>query len=98
MTTNPDERAVPTTTPYRAPDLPKVSGMAVASLVCGIVWGYWITSILAVIFAAVALRQIRESNGWRTGRGMAIAGLVLGLIGCATLVLFIVALLIDGNS
>ncbi len=69
---------------------PKVDGLAIASLVLGILWLYWIGSILAVIFAGVALKRINASNGWRTGKGMAVAGLVLGLIGMLTLFLVIV--------
>jgi hypothetical protein len=55
--------------------------MAIASLVLGILWLYWIGSILALIFGYVAKRQIDESAGRQTGRGMAIAGIVLGWIG-----------------
>lgn len=40
-------------------------------------WG--VTSVLAVIFGLVARRQIKERN--ESGDGMAIAGLVLGIIG-----------------
>lgn len=64
----------------------KTNGFAVASLVLGIVWVYWIGSILAVIFGFVALNQIKQSNGAQGGRGMAIAGLVLGFVGIATVV------------
>lgn len=77
--------------PAPAPRLPKVDGLAIASLVLGIVWAYWIGSILAVIFGAVAIKRINESQGWRTGKGMATAGLVLGLVGVATLILVILA-------
>lgn len=52
-------------------------------MILGILWVYWIGSILAVIFGHIALRQTRR-NGSR-GRGMAIAGLVLGYIGVAIL-------------
>lgn len=78
--------------PYGAPPAqPRVDGLAVAALVLGIVWVYWIGSILAVIFGAVAIKRINESNGWRTGKGMAIAGLVLGLVGMGTLSLIFIA-------
>ena len=77
----------PATPPVQT--MPKVDGLAIASLVLGIVWVYWIGSILAVIFAGVALKRINESNGWRTGKGMAVAGLVLGLVGVSTLALII---------
>jgi hypothetical protein len=70
----------------------RTNGLAIASMVLGILCIYWITSILAVIFGHVALSQIKRSNGTQTGRGMAIAGLVLGYIWLALLVVFIVAL------
>jgi hypothetical protein len=79
--------------PYQAqpqfPGYARTSGLAVASLVLGIVWILWIGSVLAVIFGHVALSQIKRSYGALTGRGMAIAGLVLGYLGIATLALVI---------
>jgi uncharacterized membrane protein len=71
--------------------MPKTDGLAVASMVLGIVWVYWIGSILAIIFGAVAIHRINQSNGWRTGKGMAIAGLVLGLVGIASLIFVFIA-------
>jgi hypothetical protein len=65
------------------------NGLAVASMVLGILWIWWIGSILAVIFGFVALNQIRNSDGSQTGRGMAIAGLVLGFIGVGTILFFV---------
>jgi uncharacterized membrane protein len=67
----------------------KTNGLAIASLVLGIVWIYWIGSILAIVFGHVALSQIKKSNGTQSGRGMAIAGLVLGYL---AIVLSIIAL------
>jgi hypothetical protein len=49
-------------------------------MVLGIVWFYWITSILAVVFGHIAISQINRSGGMVTGKGMAIAGLVLGYV------------------
>ena len=66
------------------------NGLAIASLVLGILWVYWIGSILALIFGYVAKGQIDRSAGRQTGRGMAIAGIVLGWIGVAVLALVIV--------
>ena len=57
---------------------PRTNGMAVASLVLGIVWVWWVGSILALIFGYIGKKQIDESNGTQTGRGMAVAGIVLG--------------------
>jgi hypothetical protein len=64
---------------------PGTNGLAVASLVLGIIWLYWLGSILAVIFGHVALSQIARSG--QNGRGLAIAGLVLGWIGVGVLVI-----------
>lgn len=69
----------------------KTNGLAIASMVLGIIWIWWIGSILAVIFGHRAISQIDSSRGAETGRGMAIAGLVLGYIGVATLAIFILA-------
>ncbi len=68
---------------------PVTNGYAVASLVLGIVWVYWIGSILALIFGYKARSDIDRSGGTQSGRGMAIAGIVLGWIGVATLTLII---------
>jgi hypothetical protein len=65
---------------------PRTSGLAIASLVLGILGLCGIGSLLATIFGAVAINQISRSNGAMTGKGMAIAGLVLGIIGLAGLV------------
>ncbi len=65
------------------------NGMAIASLVLGIVWVYWIGSVLAVIFGFVALSQIKVRN--EMGRGMAIAGIVLGFVGIAILIIALIA-------
>ena len=56
---------------------------AIASLVFGILGIsplVFLGSILAVAFGHTALRQIEESEGTLTGRGIAIAGLVLGYV------------------
>jgi len=66
------------------------NGLAIASMVLGILWLYWIGSILALIFGYVAKGQIDRSAGRQSGRGMAIAGIVLGWIGVAVLALVIV--------
>lgn len=60
---------------------PRTSGFAIASMVLGILWVYWIGSILAIIFGVIAKNQIRDGDGKVTGDGMATAGIVLGIIG-----------------
>ena len=61
--------------------VPHTSGLAIASLVLGLLWLCGIGSLLATIFGAVAINQISRSNGTVTGKGMAIAGLILGILG-----------------
>ena len=63
--------------------------MAVASLVCGLVWMFFLGSVLAVVFGHVARAQIRRSGGWERGAGMALAGLALGYLMLALLVISI---------
>ena len=67
------------------------NGLAIAAMVLGIVWVYWVGSILALVFGYVAKGQIDQSGGRQGGKGMAIAGIVLGWVGIGTLVLCIVA-------
>ena len=53
------------------------------SMLLGIVsvfGGMIITSIPAIVFGHVALRQIKASKGKQHGKGMASAGLILGYI------------------
>jgi hypothetical protein len=68
---------------------PKPNGFAIASLVLGILWIYWIGSILALIFGIVGKNQIDKSNGMQSGRGMAVAGIVLGWVGIGIMLAFI---------
>ena len=68
------------------------NGMAIASMVLGIVWVYGIGAILALVFGYMAKSQIDASGGTQQGRGMAIAGIVLGWIGVGLLILlFLIA-------
>jgi hypothetical protein len=72
-----------------SPDIPRVSGLAVASLVLGILWIGGLGSILALVFGPVALYQIHVSRGRIWGTGLAVAGLVLGIVFLGLQVLFI---------
>ena len=63
------------------------NGLAIASLILGILWICYVGSVLAVIFGHVALSQIKKSGDTQQGKGLAIAGLVLGYLGIALLVL-----------
>lgn len=73
-------------------------GLAIASLVLGIVSVPTIcccgvglvAAILAVVFGHVAMNQIRRSEGRLNGKGMAVAGLVIGYASVAIQILVII--------
>jgi hypothetical protein len=79
----------PSPPPYRY-ESESTNGLAIASLVLGIVWIYGLGSILALVFGYIAKGQIDDGGGRQGGRGMAIAGIVLGWIGVAGIVLFLI--------
>ncbi|MDQ3662813.1 MAG: DUF4190 domain-containing protein [Actinomycetota bacterium] len=81
--------------PYGPPA--ETNGFAVASLVCGILGVVFpfiplVPSILAVVFAGRGKRQIEASGGLQTGRGLAVAGQVLGWVGVALVLVAIAGL------
>lgn len=57
------------------------NGLAVAALVLGILWLAGLGALLALIFGLIALSQIRTQPEHYSGKGMAIAGVVLGAVG-----------------
>ena len=63
---------------------PKTSGMAIASLVCGIL-NVFPLSVIAIVLGHISLSQIKKSAGRIQGKGLAIAGLVLGYLGIAVI-------------
>ena len=71
--------------------VPKTNKLAVTSMVLGILWLWWLGSVVAIVLGHISLTQIRQSNGAQDGRGMAIVGLVLGYLGLAT---FVISLLL----
>ena len=75
---------------------PKTNGLAIASLVLGIaqIFTCIIGGILALVFGYISRRQIDESGGTQGGRGMAIAGIILGWIGIGLGVAYIVVVII----
>ena len=82
----------PYAVPMMVPASPKTNGLAVTSLVLGIIGavlafcplgGEFIApllGILAIIFGAVGLNQVRSGMFSKGSRGMAIAGLVTGVV------------------
>src|SRR4051794_13858906 len=70
---------------------PKTSGLAIASLVTSIVGAIFcfVIAIVGLVLGIVALNQIKNSNGMQTGRGLAIAGIVIGALGIVVVALLI---------
>ncbi|EWT02082.1 peptidylprolyl isomerase [Intrasporangium oryzae NRRL B-24470] len=54
------------------------NGLAIAALCCGLAGFFPITAVLALVFGIIALNQLRTRT--QKGRGLAIAGIVLGLL------------------
>ena len=71
---------------------PRTSPFAVASVVLGAAWLFWIGSALALVLGFEAKRRIAESDGAEGGEGLATAGIVLGVVGLAVLLLGFLAL------
>jgi hypothetical protein len=67
------------------------NGFAVASLVLGILFLCGIAAILALVFGYIGRNQIDRSGGTQGGRGLAVAGIVLGWIGVGLFVAGIIA-------
>ncbi|MFE9569037.1 DUF4190 domain-containing protein [Streptomyces sp. NPDC006692] len=75
---------------YPAPGAQPRNGMGVTALVLGVIgvvlglfvvlfWMSWLPALLAVVFGFVGLSQVRK--GVATNRGMALSGVILGVVG-----------------
>ena len=81
---------------------PANEGLATASMIIGIVslalscfYGFGLLgSPAALVMGRISLKRIDASNGQLGGRGMAQAGLILGIIGTVLLVLAIIVLVV----
>ena len=83
------------------PSLPVTNGLAIASMICGILslvffcfCGGLFLGIPAVICGHLSLNQLNAPGNSQQGRGMAIAGLVCGYLGIA----FLIIMMLGGNG
>ncbi|MEU5870327.1 DUF4190 domain-containing protein [Glycomyces sp. NPDC047369] len=76
---------------YPPPPPPPMNGMAIAALVLGIVGACNPIGVLGLIFGLIAKRQIAERG--ESGDGFATTGIVLGWIGVASIVFWILYVL-----
>ncbi|MGE5333943.1 MAG: DUF4190 domain-containing protein [Nitrososphaerota archaeon] len=75
-----------------APLAPTMSTWALVSMICGLVSVVTfqpIVAALAIVFGFIGLSEIKKSPGQFEGRGMGIAGVVLGFVGVGIFLLFI---------
>lgn len=85
--------------PYAPVPVAGSSKLAIASLICGIVGlctGF--VGIGAVICGHLALNEIKKSGNVLQGRGMAIAGLILGYLELAFIIVYILVIAIASAS
>jgi len=68
------------------PIQPHTSGKAIASLVLGFMFILFPAAILAVVFGHLSRSEIRRSAGRLKGKGLALAGLILGYFGIALII------------
>ena len=76
-----------------APSTSKTNGLAIASLILGIIPCTGITSILAIVFGFIARNQIQQSGGRQQGSGMALAGIILGFVWIGISVVYWIAVI-----
>ena len=64
------------------PEGPKTSGLAIASLICGIagLCTCGLGGLVGLVLSLVAMGRIRRSRGELGGRGIALAGLIVSII------------------
>jgi len=63
----------------------ETNGFAIASLFVGIIWLFGVGSIAAIALGYLGLRQIEASAGHQSGRAIAIAGMIIGVVGLASM-------------
>ena len=85
----------PTSGPDRGRFIPgdeesaETNGLAIASLFLSIVWLFGAGSIIGIVLGYVSVGQIRDSGGRQGGRAIALAGVVVGIVGLASLAVLI---------
>lgn len=82
--------------PYQYPmqqqPVTRTDPYAIWSLILGILWMFWVGSILAIIFGHMALRRMSRLN--TDGKGLAITGLVFGYLSFVPAVFLFISLIV----
>lgn len=62
------------------PALHGTEGLAIVSLILSVVWLGGLGSIAGIVTGVLARRRIKRSGGTRTGSGIALAGIIIGVL------------------
>jgi len=81
----------PTGARARADHTQPTNVLAVVSLAFGILWLYWLGSLIAVVTGHIARRQIRDSHDVAGGDALAVVGLAFGWVGLGVLLVILLA-------
>jgi predicted membrane protein len=79
------------TPPLPGSEAKRTSGWSITSLVFGILAWFcipFVAAILAIVFGVLGKKDVKRGEGKVTGSGMATAGIVLGIVNLAILVIF----------
>jgi hypothetical protein len=72
----------------------QTEGLAIAALITGVVG----IPVVPLVLGVMARNRIRESGGLKTGNGLAIAGIVIGAVQLAILVIVIIAIIASATT
>ena len=65
----------------------EVNGLAVASLLLGVLWLFGVGAVLAIILGFRARWEIKRSDGRQRGLSLALAGIIVGVLGLAVVLI-----------
>jgi hypothetical protein len=71
---------------------------AICSLVLSLIWVGGLGSVGAVVLGHMAKRQIADSDGQQSGNSVATAGLVIGYIGIALLLIYVIYIVVLASN
>ncbi|MDQ3876169.1 MAG: DUF4190 domain-containing protein [Actinomycetota bacterium] len=76
-----------------APQAAATNGKAIASLIVGILLFGALGGIIALVLGYSAKNEIDRSGGAQSGRGLAVAGIVIGWLGVVSTVIAIIVVI-----
>ncbi len=80
----------------------RTSGLAIASFVCSVVgiipFFFGLSCVAGIVLGFVALAQIKRTGGAQQGRGLAIAGVVIGFSLIAIFVVIVIVAVATGHT